>query len=175
MPDRRGTVQVYTGDGKGKTTAALGQALRAVGHDLSVYVVQFMKGSPNYGELASAARLPNFTIEQSGRDEFVDKKNPAQIDIDLARKGLARAREVLTGGSYDLVILDELNVALDFGLVSLEDVLDLIRSRPPHVELIITGRAAHPEVVKIADLVSEVLNIKHHYDAGVQAREGVEY
>ncbi len=175
MPDRRGTVQVYTGDGKGKTTAALGQALRAVGHDLSVYVIQFMKGSPNYGELASAARLPNFTIEQSGRDEFVDKRNPAQIDIDLAQEGLARAREVLTAGEHDLVILDELNVALDFKLVALEDVLDLIRSRPPHVELIITGRAAHPEVVKLADLVSEVLNIKHHYDAGVQAREGVEF
>ncbi len=175
MPDRRGTVQVYTGDGKGKTTAALGQALRAVGHDLSVYVIQFMKGSSNYGELASAARLPNFTIEQSGRDEFVDKQNPAQIDIDLARKGLARAREVLTAGEHDLVILDELNVALDFGLVTLEDVLELIGSRPPHVELIITGRAAHPDVVKVADLVSEVLNIKHHYDAGVQAREGVEY
>lgn len=175
MPERRGTVQVYTGDGKGKTTAALGQGLRAVGHDLSVYVIQFMKGSRNYGELSAVANLPKFTIEQSGRDEFVDRQAPAQIDIDLARKGLARAREVLAGGRYDVVILDELNVALDFKLVSLEDVLGLIASRPPHVELILTGRAAHPEVVKVADLVSEVLNIKHHYDAGVQAREGVEY
>jgi len=175
VPERRGTLQVYTGDGKGKTTAALGLALRAVGHGLSVCVIQFMKGSSNYGELSSAARLPNFTIEQHGRDEFVDKANPAQVDIDMAQVGLARASEVLAAGEHDVVILDELNVALDFALVSLDDVLSLIASRPPHVELILTGRAAHPEVVKAADLVSEVLNIKHHYDAGVQAREGIEF
>jgi len=175
VPERRGTLQVYTGDGKGKTTAALGLALRAVGHGLSVYVVQFMKGSPNYGELASSARLSGFTIEQHGRDEFVDKKNPAQVDIDMAQTGLERAREILTSGEHDIVILDELNVALDFGLVSLGQVLDLLDARPPHVELILTGRSAHPDVMKRADLVSEVLNIKHHYDAGVQAREGIEF
>jgi cob(I)alamin adenosyltransferase len=168
-------VQVYTGDGKGKTTASLGLALRAVGHDMSVCMVQFMKGSPNYGELKAASRLPNFTIEQHGRDEFVDKKNPAQVDIDMAQEGLKRAREVLEAGEHDLVILDELNVALDFALVSLEDVLGLIEMRPQHVELVITGRGAHPDVVRAADLVSEVLNIKHHYDAGVEAREGVEF
>lgn len=175
MPERRGTVQVYTGDGKGKTTAALGLALRAVGHDLSVYVLQFMKGSSNYGELTSAAKLPGFTIEQSGRDEFVDRQNPAQVDVDLALQGLAKARAAVEGGEYDVVILDEANVALDFGLISLEDLLSLIEARPAHVELVLTGRAAHPEVVKAADLVSEVLNIRHHYDAGVEAREGVEY
>ncbi|MFH1502122.1 MAG: cob(I)yrinic acid a,c-diamide adenosyltransferase [Candidatus Eisenbacteria bacterium] len=175
MPERRGTVQVYTGDGKGKTTAALGLALRSVGHDLSVCMIQFMKGSLNYGELAAAAKLPDFTIEQHGRDEFVDRKNPAQVDVDMARDGLARAREVLSAGKHDLVILDELNVALDFGLVTLPDVLGLIEMRPPHVELVLTGRSAHPEVVKRADLVSEVLNIKHHYDSGVAAREGIEF
>jgi cob(I)alamin adenosyltransferase len=175
VPERRGTVQVYTGDGKGKTTASLGLAMRAAGHGMSVFMVQFMKGSPNYGELASARNLPNFTIEQHGRDEFVDRKNPAQVDIDMAQEGLARAREILSAGEHDLVILDELNVALDFNLVSLEDVLGLIEMRPPHVELVLTGRSAHPEVVRAADLVSEVLNIKHHYDAGVQAREGVEF
>lgn len=175
MPERRGTVQVYTGSGKGKTTAALGLALRAVGHGLSVCMIQFMKGSSNYGELAAASRLPGFIIEQTGRDEFVDKKNPAQIDMDMAGQGLARAREVLREGKHDIVILDELNVALDFALVSLDDVLGLIEMRPPHVELILTGRGAHPEVVKAADLVSEVLNIKHHYDAGVAAREGIEF
>lgn len=175
MPERRGTVQVYTGDGKGKTTAALGLALRAVGHGLSVCMIQFMKGSSNYGELVSAAKLPGFLILQVGRDEFVDKKNPAQIDVDMARDGLARAREALVGGTYDIVILDELNVALDFGLVRLGDVLELIESRPRHVELILTGRRAHPEVVKAADLVSEVLNLKHHYAAGIEAREGIEF
>ena len=175
MPERRGTVQVYTGDGKGKTTAALGLALRAVGHGLSVYVLQFMKGSSNYGELTSAAQLPNFTIEQSGRDEFVDRANPAQVDIDLAVQGLAKARAAVTSGDYDIVILDEANVALDFKLIELKDILDLIEGRPGHVELILTGRAAHPDVVKAADLVSEVLCIRHHYNAGVEAREGIEY
>lgn len=175
MPERHGTVQVYTGDGKGKTTAALGLALRAVGHGLTVYMLQFMKGSSNYGELTSAAKLPGFTIEQSGRDEFVDRANPAQVDIDMAAEGLAKAREALSGGEFDVVILDEINVALDFGLLSLDDVLALVETRPPHVELILTGRSAHPEIVRAADLVSEVLNIRHHYDAGIQAREGIEY
>jgi cob(I)alamin adenosyltransferase len=175
VPERRGTVQVYTGDGKGKTTAALGLALRAVGHGLSVYMLQFMKGSSNYGELTSAAKLRGFIIEQSGRDEFVDKKNPAQVDIDLAAQGLEKARAAVAGGDYDIVILDEINVAVDFGLISIEDVLSLIETRPPHVELVLTGRSAHPNVVRAADLVSEVLNIKHHYDAGVEAREGIEF
>jgi cob(I)alamin adenosyltransferase len=175
VPERRGTVQVYTGDGKGKTTAALGLALRAAGHGLTIYVIQFMKGSRNYGELASAAQLPGFIIEQTGRDEFVDRENPAPVDVEMAQKGLSRAREVLAGGRYDVVILDELNVALDFGLLALEDVLGLIEARPPHVELILTGRSAHPEVVKAADLVSEILSIKHHYNDGIEAREGIEY
>jgi cob(I)alamin adenosyltransferase len=175
VPERHGTVQVYTGDGKGKTTAALGLAVRAVGHGLSVHMIQFMKGSENYGELACARMLPGFTIEQSGRDEFVDRENPAQVDIDLAAQGLAKAREALTSCKYDIVILDEINVALDFGLVKLDDVLSLIREKPSCVELVLTGRSAHPEVVKAADLVSEVLNIRHHYDAGVKAREGIEY
>lgn len=175
MPERRGTVQVYTGEGKGKTTAALGLALRAVGHGLSVCMIQFMKGSSNYGELTAAAKLPGFLIVQTGRDEFVDRKNPAQIDIDMARDGLGKARAALLDGKYDIVILDEINVALDFGLVTLRDVLGLIEARPRNVELVLTGRAAHPEVMKAADLVSEVLNIKHHYDAGVQAREGIEF
>lgn len=175
MAERRGTVQVYTGDGKGKTTASLGLALRAIGHGRTVYMLQFMKGSPNYGELTSAGKLPGFTIVQSGRDEFVDRANPAQVDIDMAREGLSKARAALLSGEYDLVILDEVNVALDFALVGLADVLELIEKRPPHVELVLTGRSAHPEVVRVADLVSEILNIKHHYDAGVGAREGIEF
>jgi cob(I)alamin adenosyltransferase len=175
VPDRRGTVQVYTGEGKDKTTASLGLALRAVGHGMTVYMLQFMKGSPNYGELSSAAKLPGFTIVQSGRDEFLDRENPAQVDIDMAAEGLEKARAAVTGGDYDIVILDEANVALDFGLINLEDVLSLIAARPDHVELVLTGRSAHPEVVKAADLVSEVLNIRHHYDTGVEAREGIEF
>ena len=175
MPERHGTVQVYTGDGKGKTTAALGLAMRAVGHGLSVYMLQFMKGSSNYGELASAEKLPGFTIEQSGRDEFVDRKNPAQVDIDFAARGLEKVRAAVMSGEYDIVILDEANVALDFGLIDLKEILSLIESRPAHVELVLTGRSAHPDVVRAADLVSEVLNIRHHYDTGVEAREGIEF
>jgi cob(I)alamin adenosyltransferase len=175
VPARQGTVQVYTGDGKGKTTAALGLALRAAGHGLSVYMIQFMKGSENYGELTAARGVPGFVIEQSGRDEFVDRENPAPIDVEFARAALAKARDALRSGEYDFVILDEVNVALDFGLVKLEDVLELIAERPEHVELVLTGRAAHPEIMRRADLVSEVLKIKHHYDAGIAAREGIEY
>ena len=175
MPERHGTVQVYTGDGKGKTTAALGLAMRAVGHGLSVYMLQFMKGSSNYGELASAEKLPGFIIEQSGRDEFVDRKNPAQVDIDFAARGLEKVKAAAMSGEYDLVILDEVNVALDFGLIALGDILSLIENRPAHVELVLTGRSAHPDVVRAADLVSEVLNIRHHYDTGVEAREGIEF
>ncbi len=175
MPERHGTVQVYTGDGKGKTTAALGLALRAVGHGLRVYMIQFMKGSENYGELKAAKELPGFVIEQSGRDTFVDKKHPAAEDVELAKAGLEKARRAIEGGEYDVVILDEINVALDFGLVSLDDVRRLIEEKPESLELVLTGRSAHPEIVKLADLVSEVLNIRHHYDAGIEAREGIEY
>jgi cob(I)alamin adenosyltransferase len=174
VPERHGTVQVYTGHGKGKTTAAVGLALRAVGHGLRAYMIQFMKGR-EYGELKAAELLPGLVIEQSGRDEFVDRKNPSPIDIELAKSGLAKARQAIVGGEYDVVILDEINVALDFGLVTLDEVRSLIESRPDHVELVLTGRAAHPEIVKLADLVSEVLNIKHHYNAGVEARKGIEY
>lgn len=175
VPERHGTIQVYTGDGKGKTTAALGLALRAVGHDLTVYILQFMKGSPDYGELRAAEMLPGLIIEQSGRDEFVDRQNPAPVDVELAEAALKKAREAIAGGEYDIVILDEINVALDFGLLALNDVLELLRIKPAHVELVLTGRAAHPEIVRRADLVSEVLKIKHHYDAGVAGREGIEY
>jgi cob(I)alamin adenosyltransferase len=175
VSERRGTVQVYTGDGKGKTTAALGLALRAAGHGLRTYVIQFMKGSANYGELKVAETLPWLVIEQSGRDTFVDRKNPAPEDVDLARAGIEKARAAIESGVYDLVVLDEINVALDFGLITLDDVRGLIAARPPSLELILTGRSAHPEIVKIADLVSEILKIKHHYDAGVEAREGVEF
>jgi cob(I)alamin adenosyltransferase len=175
VSERRGTVQVYTGDGKGKTTAALGLALRAAGHGLRTYVIQFMKGSSNYGELKVAESLGGLVIEQSGRDTFVDRENPAPEDVELAKRGLEKARAAITGGEYDIVILDEINVALDFGLITLDDVRGLIAARPASLELVLTGRSAHPEIVKLADLVSEVLKIKHHYDAGVEAREGIEY
>ncbi|HKK02050.1 MAG TPA: cob(I)yrinic acid a,c-diamide adenosyltransferase [Desulfuromonadales bacterium] len=171
----QGLVQVYTGNGKGKTTASLGLALRAVGHGLKVRILQFMKGSTVYGELETARRLaPLLTIEQVGRDTFVSHADPAAEDVRLAREGFAKAREVLLSGEYDLVILDELNCAVDFGLIALEEVKDLIRSKPLHTELILTGRGAHPDIIDMADLVTEMREIKHYYNSGQHARTGIE-
>ena len=171
----KGRVQVYTGNGKGKTTAALGLACRASGQKKKILMIQFMKGKVNYGELKSAKKLPGFTIKQFGRPSFVDKKNPAPADIKGAREGLAFAQKAIATQKYDIVILDELNVALDFNLVSLKDVLTLISGKPEKLELVITGRYAHPKIIKLADLVSEVKEVKHYYKQGVPARKGIEF
>ncbi|OGF01532.1 MAG: cob(I)yrinic acid a,c-diamide adenosyltransferase [Candidatus Edwardsbacteria bacterium RIFOXYD12_FULL_50_11] len=171
----KGMIQVYTGNGKGKTTASLGLALRASGQKKKILMIQFMKGKVNYGELRSAKKLPGFTIKQFGRPSFVDKKNPAPADIKGAGQALEFAQKSFASGKYDIIILDELNVALDFNLVSLKDVLDLIATKPEKVELIITGRYAHPKVIKLADLVSEVKEVKHYYMQGVPARKGIEF
>lgn len=171
----RGLVQVYTGNGKGKTTASLGLALRAVGHGLRVYILQFMKGSTVYGELETARRLaPFLTIEQVGRDTFVSRSHPDPEDLRLAREGFAKAREIVRSGDYDLVVLDELNCAVDFGLVPLPGVLDLVRSKPDHTELVLTGRGAHPQIVELADLVTEMREVKHYFHSGQHARVGIE-
>jgi len=175
MSLERGLIQVYTGLGKGKTTAALGLALRAAGHGLKVYIVQFMKGWPDYGELVSVEKLPNITLHQFGRPEFVDKDNPDPEDIRQAHQALDHARQIITAGKHDIVILDEINVALDFGLISLAEVLGLLDAKPGKIELVLTGRHAHPDVVKRADLVTEMLDIKHPYAEGIRGRRGIEY
>jgi cob(I)alamin adenosyltransferase len=174
MSLKKGLIHVYTGDGKGKTTAAIGLGVRATGDGLKVYMIQFMKGR-RYSELDALAQLSNFTVVQFGRDEFVSKQKPEQIDIDLARKGLAHAKEVLQKGVYDVVILDEINVAVDYKLLSVQDVVKLIESKPEKVELVLTGRYASPEIIKRADLVSEILEIKHPYQKGVQSRKGIDW
>jgi cob(I)alamin adenosyltransferase len=174
MVFKRGYVQVYTGDGKGKTTASLGLGLRAYGNNLKVYMLQFMKGR-RYSEIDAIEKIENFTISQHGRDEFVSKEDPEQIDIDLAMEGFEKAKVILLSGEYDLVILDELNVAVDFGLVPLQDALDLIKAKPEHVELVLTGRNAPAEFIEIADLVTEMKEIKHFYQKGVEARKGIEF
>lgn len=174
--EKKGLVMLYTGNGKGKTTAALGLALRAAGHGFSVFILQFMKGSETYGEIQAIRRhLPQVKVEQWGRESFVSKANPAWEDVDLAVKALARAREVVRSGEYDLVVLDEINVALDFRLVTLDAVLQLLDERPPHVDLVLTGRWAPQVLMDRADMVSEVQEIKHHYAEGVSAREGIEF
>ena len=174
-PNSRGLVLVHTGNGKGKTTAAFGQALRAVGQGLRVCVIQFMKGR-KYGEFLAAERyLPNLTIHLSGLDSFVMRDKPAPVDIELARKGLDIAREAISSGNYDMVILDEINVAVDFKLIPLEEVINLIRNKPAALDLVLTGRYAAPEIMELADTVSEVREIKHHYSAGIKDRAGIEY
>jgi cob(I)alamin adenosyltransferase len=170
-----GTVQIYTGDGKGKTTAALGAALRAAGHGLSVLVIQFMKGSPDYGELRIASHIPGLTIVPSGLPTFVERGNPGPEDVRLAREGLARARRAMEEGEVDLLVLDEINCTVDYGVLPLDDVLDLLARRPPRMELILTGRRAHPRLLEQADTVSEVQEVKHHYRRGMVARQGIEY
>jgi cob(I)alamin adenosyltransferase len=172
---RTGTIQLYTGDGKGKTTAALGQALRACGHGWTVLVIQFMKGDIRYGEIVAAESVPGLTVEQYGLPTFVKKGDPGEEDLRLAREGMERAREAVLGNEYDMVVLDEINVAVDYGLVPLEDVLELLGSKPGPLELVLTGRYAHPDLIERADLVTEMREIKHHYQKGIQAREGVEF
>ncbi|MBC8527051.1 MAG: cob(I)yrinic acid a,c-diamide adenosyltransferase [Candidatus Cloacimonetes bacterium] len=168
-------IQIYTGNGKGKTTAALGLALRAVGHGLKVVMIQFMKGKINYGELESAKLLPNFTIEQYGRPDFVNPENPDKIDIDLAKQAIKRAKEVIKSQKFDMVILDEINVAISFGLIELNEVIRLIKQTPKKIELILTGRYMQEGLEKYADLISEIREIKHHFQKGIPARKGIEY
>lgn len=169
-----GKVQVYTGDGKGKTTAALGLALRASGHGGAVYIGQFMKGRDS-GELYAVRHLPGVTLEQYGEPGWVYPDRVKDGQRSQAEAGLARAREALGGGNYRIVILDELNVALDLGLLERQDVLDLVRARPRGTELVLTGRNAHPDVLAHADLVTEMRAVKHPFDAGIPARRGIEY
>ncbi|MCK4940882.1 cob(I)yrinic acid a,c-diamide adenosyltransferase [candidate division WOR-3 bacterium] len=168
-------IHIYTGSGKGKTTAALGLALRAVGHGLKVMMIQFMKGKINYGELEAAKKLPDFTIEQYGRPDFVNPENPDKEDVRLAKKALARADEVIVSREYDVVILDEINVAVNFGLVGVEEVITLVKKIPEQMELILTGRYMPEELVQFADLITECRELKHYFNKGVQARKGFDY
>lgn len=170
-----GYTQIYTGNGKGKTTAALGLAFRAVGRGLKVCMIQFMKGGGPYGEHLAAARLaPFLTIVPTGRPGWIDKENPAPEDRRLAAEALDLARRALTGDEFDLVILDEVNGAVGFGLLSVVEVLELMEQKPQHVELVLTGRNAPDELVAAADLVTEMREIAHYYKDGVPARIGIE-
>jgi len=175
MKLEQGQIQVYTGNGKGKTTAALGLALRAVGRELKVFIIQFMKGGGPYGEHLAAPRLaPYLTIVQTGREGWVNRENPDPEDVRLAREALAMAERAVAEGEYDLVILDEVNGAVSFGLIGVDDVLALMKRKQPSVELVLTGRNAADRVIEAADLVTEMREIKHYYKAGVPARIGIE-
>ncbi len=171
----RGLIQVYTGNGKGKTSAAFGLALRAAGRGLRICIVQFIKGGFDYGELYVVNKLPNVTLKAFGRGKFVTAKPPEEQDIELAREALQFAEEAVYSKQYDVVILDEVNVALALKLVRLQDVLKLVKSKPEKMELVLTGRSAPSEIIEIADLVTEMKEIKHPYRKGFQARKGIEF
>jgi cob(I)alamin adenosyltransferase len=169
----KGYIQIYTGDGKGKTTAAIGQAIRAAGYGMKTYIGQFMKGQ-HYGELTALRDHACITIEQYGDVECVHREEIQQKHIDQAQRGLERAREAMLSRQYDIVILDEINVAIWFDLITISQVLELLNNRPENVEVILTGRRAPKELIEIADLVSEVKAVKHYFNQGILARIGIE-
>lgn len=168
-----GYVHIYTGNGKGKTTAALGLALRAAGAGFKVYIAQFAKGM-EYSELKALEKLNgNITLKQYGRSCFIDRE-PEVEDYSLAENGLREIREAVTSGEYKMIILDEANIATWFNLITVEALLELIDSKPNDVEIILTGRYADQRLLERADLVTEMKEVKHYYNQGVMARIGIE-
>lgn len=166
-------VHIYTGDGKGKTTAAFGLAIRAAGAGLKVYIYQFVKGSP-YSENKIFQKIKNIRIEQCGRGCFI-KGRPTVKDMECAQKGFQDACDIIYSGRYDLVILDEANIALDLGLINIEDMEEVIKNRPLSVEMVLTGRHCPDEIFRHADLITEMRKVKHPFDRGIAARKGIEF
>ncbi|MBF0319593.1 MAG: cob(I)yrinic acid a,c-diamide adenosyltransferase [Nitrospirae bacterium] len=169
----KGQVQVYTGDGKGKTTAAVGLSARALGAGLRVYFAQFIKSRESSEFAALETFGERFRLRRFGRG-FI-RGVPSKKDIEAARAGFIETRDAMLSGSYDIVVLDEINVAVSLGLISSENIVALIKDRPDGVELVLTGRNAHEAIIAAADLVTQATLIKHYYQKGLQAREGIEY
>lgn len=171
----KGLVEVFTGDGKGKTSAALGIALRASGHDLKVFIVYFMKGNFPYGEQKVLPQLSNVTFAKFGQLSFVDPNNVKEEEKIEAKKALDTAKKAMLSNNYDVIILDEINVAVTWKLIDLNEVINLIQEKPEKVELILTGRYADEKLIAAADLVTNMTKIKHPYDEGILSREGIDY
>lgn len=169
-----GLVQIYTGNGKGKSTAAFGLGFRAAGRGLNVLILQFLKPAVGYGEQVSCGRFENITLYSMGLDHFVSKK-PKQEDIDAAREALRKSCELMDTGKYDVVILDEAVNAVRLKLLTDTELIEALKARPPHVEVVLTGRGITPALEEYADLVTEMKLVKHPYDRGIQARVGIEY
>jgi len=177
---KHGYIQVYTGDGKGKTTASLGLCMRALGRNWKVLLVMFTKGGDNYGELISFKKLSpeindNLTVLQAGLDRIVYSDNVNKNDETEIQKGWKVVKEAIRSNLYNLIIMDEANIALDLGLIDLHDMLETLKNKPEEMEIVLTGRNAKQEIVDIAHLVSKIEPVKHYWDTGVVAREGIEY
>jgi cob(I)alamin adenosyltransferase len=173
-----GLVIVYTGKGKGKTTAALGMALRAVGYNYKICMIQFIKGSWHYGEMTSSKRLePEFELTAIGKGfvGIMDDKSPIEVHKEIAGEALRIAKEKIRSEKYDIIILDEINYAINLNLVKLEDVLNLIKIKPPKLNLVLTGNYARDEIIEVADLVTEMREIKHPFKAGIKAKKGIDF
>jgi len=168
-----GKIHVYTGDGKGKTTAALGLSIRAAGAGLRVFIAQFIKAD-EYSEIKALKRFSDLiTVEQFGLGGFIGG-NPSSGDIEAAQKGIERVKDIISSGKYDVVVLDEANIAVKYTLFSEQDLLDIMDAKPKDLELVITGRGASPRIIEKADLVTEMKAVKHYFQKGVEARSGIE-
>ena len=174
-PLEKGLVEVFTGSGKGKTSAALGVVLRASGQGLRAHIIYFMKGDYPYGERNTLALLPNVSHQSFGHECFIDPNRVTEEERQQARQALEAARNAIASNDYDLVVLDEINIAVAWNLIEIEDVLRLIEEKPENVELILTGRHAHPKLIQRADLVTDMTNIKHPYEKGILSRKGIDY
>jgi cob(I)alamin adenosyltransferase len=173
---RKGLILIHTGNGKGKTTAAFGAAFRAAGQGMKVLILQFMKGLKDLGKLKALKRIDlPITLEQYGRRVFFRTRTCEPMDIHKAHQGLRAFKRALKGNLYDLIILDEINMAIHFGLLSVEEVIEAIEQKPPELHLVLTGRNADQKLIEMADLVTEMREIKHHYHQGVHAQKGIEF
>ena len=168
-------LQVYTGTGKGKTTAALGVALRASGYGMKTLMLSFLKDDPEYGEARAAKSLPWFTLRQVGRDAFVNFRNPDPIDLKMCRDGWEQAKRSIAEDEADIIILDELNIVLAANMLPTSEIIDFLREHKGAVEIITTGRGAPEELIKIADLVTDMSEVKHYFHKGVSSRNGIDH
>ncbi len=169
----KGYIHVYTGDGKGKTTAALGLSIRAAGAGLKVFFAQFIKGKI-YSEIEIINEISNITLKQYGLNCFIEKE-PTYEDIVAAKKGLKEVVRIINQGEYDLIVLDEVNIALYYELFSVEELITVLKNKPDTIEIVLTGRKAPDEIIEIADFVTDMVELKHYYDKGIEARKGIEY